>query len=224
MHPTEFETILKQTLEDGRMSRSETKAIRAIAADTPPGQLPALRSRIFSLARTVVDERHPGQVIDWMEGALKALIPTAAVSHRADVFFSPSEDCRNAIIGLLKGARNTIDLCVFTITDNGISAEIFEAHRRGVQVRLITDNDKAADRGSDVEDLERSGVPVRIDRTEDHMHHKFAIFDEKTVLTGSYNWTRSAFIRNQENVVISDDPRLVRQFQREFDDLWGAFR
>lgn len=223
MHAQEFETILKQTLEDGRVSRSEAKAMRAIATETVPDQLPAFRSRVFALARTAIDEYQPGQVIDWMEAALKALTPTAQVSHRADVYFSPGEDCRNAIIGLLRSARKTIDLCVFTITDNAVSKEIYEASRRGVKIRLITDNDKAGDRGSDIEDLERAGVPVRIDRTEDHMHHKFAVFDGKTMLTGSYNWTRSAFTRNQENVVISDDPRLVRQFQAEFDQLWGAF-
>ncbi|MGK0358873.1 MAG: cardiolipin hydrolase [Bradymonadia bacterium] len=224
MHAQEFETILQQTLENGHMSRSETKAIRAIAAETPADQVPALRSRIFAVARTAADERHPGQVMDWMEGALKALIQPAPVTHRADVYFSPGEDCRNAIIGLLKSARETIDLCVFTITDNGVSKEIYAASRRGVKVRLITDNDKATDRGSDIDDLERAGVPVRVDHTENHMHHKFAIFDAETVLTGSYNWTRSAYTRNQENVIISDDVRFVRQFEAGFNTLWAQFR
>jgi phosphatidylserine/phosphatidylglycerophosphate/cardiolipin synthase-like enzyme len=116
-----------------------------------------------------------------------------------------------------------VDLCVFTITDNAVSREIYEAFRRGVKIRLITDNDKSYDRGSDVEDLDRSGIPIRIDQTDAHMHHKFAIFDGKTLLNGSYNWTRSAFTKNEENVLVTDDARFIKRFQGEFDRLWKRF-
>ena len=40
--------------------------------------------------------------------------------------------------------------------------------------------------------LAELGVAVRIDRSEHHMHHKFALFDDAILATGSYNWTRSA--------------------------------
>lgn len=224
MRVQDFEDILQSTLEDCRISRSEAKALRGVLADVDADRLPLLRSKVFAAARTAAEERHPGQVIDWMEAMLKLLLPPQRVPTTADVHFSPGEDCRNRIIGLLRGARERVDLCVFTITDNAVSREIFEARRRGVKIRLITDNDKSYDRGSDIEDLERAGVPVRVDRTEAHMHHKFGIFDEHTLLTGSYNWTRSAFTQNQENVLVSDDARLVRQFQTEFNRLWGRFR
>lgn len=57
-----------------------------------------------------------------------------------------------------------------------------------------------------------------------HMHHKFAVFDERRMLTGSYNWTRGAARDNQENVVVSDDPRLMKAFGLEFARLWGKLR
>jgi phosphatidylserine/phosphatidylglycerophosphate/cardiolipin synthase-like enzyme len=55
------------------------------------------------------------------------------------------------------------------------------------------------------------------------MHHKFSIFDSKTLLTGSYNWTRSAERANQENIILTDEPRLVSSFQGCFDRLWRQF-
>jgi phosphatidylserine/phosphatidylglycerophosphate/cardiolipin synthase-like enzyme len=55
------------------------------------------------------------------------------------------------------------------------------------------------------------------------MHHKFAVIDGKTLLTGSYNWTRSAADFNEENVVVTDDPRLVSSFAAEFEKLWKKF-
>jgi phosphatidylserine/phosphatidylglycerophosphate/cardiolipin synthase-like enzyme len=112
---------------------------------------------------------------------------------------------------------------VFTITDDELTDAVLDAHRRGVKVRVITDNDKANDLGSDVDRLARAGVPVRMDRTEHHMHHKFAVFDGHTVATGSYNWTRSAATHNRENVAVTNDPKLVRAYAEGFDGLWRAF-
>ncbi len=55
------------------------------------------------------------------------------------------------------------------------------------------------------------------------MHHKFALFDGRTLLNGSYNWTRSAFTQNEENVVVGSDERLVAVFQEQFDKMWAQF-
>jgi phosphatidylserine/phosphatidylglycerophosphate/cardiolipin synthase-like enzyme len=97
-----------------------------------------------------------------------------------------------------------------------------DAHRRGLRVRVVSDDDKALDAGSDLERLRDAGIPVRLDRVPAHMHHKFAVFDRLRLLTGSYNWTRSAAEVNHENVLVSVDPRLVQPFCRAFDDLWAA--
>ena len=45
-----------------------------------------------------------------------------------------------------------------------------------VQVRVISDDDKAMDAGSDIDRLER--IPRASIAPEHHMHHKFAIFDK----------------------------------------------
>ena len=52
------------------------------------------------------------------------------------------------------------------------------------------------------------------------MHHKYAIFDDSRVLTGSYNWTRSAAEFNEENIIVSDDSRLQGLFSQHFKQLW----
>lgn len=46
---------------------------------------------------------------------------------------------------------------------------------RGVRVRLISDNDQRDTKGSDVERLRAAGVPTRVDRDANHMHHKFMV-------------------------------------------------
>ena len=136
------------------------------------------------------------------------------------VFFSPGEDCVNHIIDLINEAYIQLDICVFTISDDRISRAIVEAMKNGVEIRIISDNFKVEDTGSDIEDLSRVGISVKLDTTENHMHHKFMIVDKKIVLTGSYNWTRSAALYNQENILTMDDEEVVSKFSNEFEKLW----
>ena len=132
----------------------------------------------------------------------------------AEAFFSPGDDCLRAITRLLANASRTADICVFTITDDRVSDAILDAHRRAIAVRIITDNAKAEDEGSDVARFEQSGIPTRVDRSPFHMHHKFAILDGTTLLTGSYNWTRGAARDNEENLIVTNEPRLLALFVR----------
>ena len=55
------------------------------------------------------------------------------------------------------------------------------------------------------------------------MHHKFAIFDKGVILTGIYNWTRGAASNNEENLILSNDRRLLTAFRGEFERLWKLF-
>jgi len=124
----------------------------------------------------------------------------------------------------LRQARATLDICVFTITCTEIANEILHAKRRGVVVRVITDDDKQDDQGSKAYSLKSQGIAVRNDGDLSHMHHKFCVVDQSILLNGSFNWTRSAVLNNRENVVISGDPYLVGDFLKEFNKLWNEFR
>ena len=137
------------------------------------------------------------------------------------VYFSPGPDCRMAIEQAMETALDELLICVFTISDDRLSDAIQRAHRNGLTVRVLSDNDKMHDRGNLLERLADSGVNVRIDRSPEHMHHKFMVVDGRTVLTGSYNWTRSAETRNEENLVVLDDPVLAGRFAEEFERIWN---
>ena len=229
MDTRQIDHILEQTLNDLHLSRSERKALTATLDElvTDKLDLGVVRSRSFELARRKITGHTNTQLVDWLEDVVKAIAATrqpSKPSTSAEVFFSPGSACADRLVGLLGGLQHAADLCVFTITDNRISRAILAAHQRGVQIRIVSDNWKATDLGSDIEHLERAGVPVALASSPAHMHHKFALFDSRLVATGSYNWTRSAAEENQENLVVTDHPELLRRFSQEFERLWEAFK
>ena len=225
MNSDEMDRILRHTLADFRLSRGERRVLSSVLRESGADeqQLGFLRSRAFDIAREKIDNPEALGVIEWLKEVVKTLQkqpPREAPD--AEAYFSPGETCARRIINLLTSARDKVDICVFTITDDRISDAILETHRRDVAVRIITDNDKSNDPGSDVDRLERQGVPVRVDRSEYHMHHKFALFDERALLTGSYNWTRSAARYNEENLIVTHERSLTKAFCEVFDKLWES--
>lgn len=135
-------------------------------------------------------------------------------------YFSPGDDCLNAILEALDNTRSSIKICVFTISDNRITKKLIQLHEKNKHMKIITDNEKLHDKGSDIKWLSESGIAVKVDKTRHHMHHKFALIDNKLLLTGSYNWTRSAEAYNHENLLITNNRNVCRQYQKEYDKLW----
>jgi len=221
----EMDEWLARSLDDRRFSRGERQALGGFVATlTSATDREAVRRRASEVARTALTHPDDLPVLAWLEEVNKAIREVGQTEPRpavAEAYFSPGDDCPRAIVRLLGETRKTADICVFTITDDRLADAVLDAHRRGVAVRVITDDAKAEDLGSDVERFERSGVPTRVDRSPFHMHHKFAILDGETLLTGSYNWTRGAARDNEENLIVTTDPRFIAPFVDTFDRLWA---
>lgn len=228
MNQADIETMLKQSLSDGKLSRAEKATLKAILtnhADTS-NERDLLRHRAFEIARQTLLGPDAKKAVDWLEDVTGILLqverPSAGESGQkiSEVLFSPGDACRLRIQELLRKSQTTVDVCVFTLTDDRIAESVMDTAARGVRTRIISDNDKSLDLGSDMHRLHAAGIQVRIDRTPNHMHHKFAVFDGKIVASGSYNWTRSAADDNEENIVVTNDQKIVGAFHAQFDQLW----
>jgi phosphatidylserine/phosphatidylglycerophosphate/cardiolipin synthase-like enzyme len=225
MTPDDIERMLRTTLEDRRLSRSEKRALQAVISEAmlTDDEIAVARRRAFQIAREAIFNERDRVVLDWLEGIVKILAPATDDKDVLDVMFSPGDECSRAILAAFERVERTADVCVFTITDDRLAEAVLAAHARGVTVRVLTDDDKAGDPGSDIERFAAAGIEVRADDSWHHMHHKFAIFDGVRLVTGSYNWTRAAAKHNQENLIVTNDIRLVRAFREAFDGLWEQF-
>jgi cardiolipin hydrolase len=244
MNPEDLDRFLRQSLADHKLSGGEKSALADwLAKNVTTDQARGLARHVaFEVARSAVADPAAAELVGWLEDVMKVLVPMAPQNQQgADAprppgedlaFFAPGERCLQHIIHRFGQCRRTADLCVFTITDDRITRAILDAHRRGVKLRVISDNEKCHDPGSDVHKLRDAGIPVKMDDAppgrsdpgiNGHMHHKFAIFDGARLLNGSYNWTRGAADMNYENVVDTADAKLVAAFAAEFERLWNRF-
>lgn len=219
---------LVSTLDDQRISRSEKKALRALLHDAGLAvhDRDVLVSRLFSEVERRM--QHPGdrELLHALRDLVSLLrAPAEAALHPPTrVWFGPEEPMAETLCTLIAATTHSLDVAVFTITDDRVTERIVDAHRRGVAIRILSDDDKATDRGSDVVRIAGAGVPVRFDRSTAHFHHKFAVFDSRSVLNGSYNWTRGAATRNRENFLLTFEPDVVRAYREAFDRLWGELQ
>jgi phosphatidylserine/phosphatidylglycerophosphate/cardiolipin synthase-like enzyme len=219
-----IEAALKITLTDYRLSRGEKRALAKVIDKFSHDEhrLAQARHHAFKIAREELFGPDALAVVDWLEDVMKVLHPkgvSTAADKTSEAYFSPNDNCVNRIVRLFEKARKSVDVCVLTITDDRIKDAILATQRRNVSIRIISDNDKSEDMGSDIDELDGRGVPVRVDQSEFHMHHKFALFDNRRLLTGSYNWTRSAAKCNEENFIITSDAELVTAYGRAFEQL-----
>ncbi|MEM1007685.1 MAG: phospholipase D-like domain-containing protein [Myxococcota bacterium] len=222
----EIKQFLMQSLEDHKLSKNELAVFKEMLKQSAPNlqQLHLLRHEIFQAAKEKVRHPRDREILLWISDLVKGMFQESNVEHIPDeVLFFPDSRSHRRFLEVLSSAIRSMDICVFTITDNRISRTILDAHEQGVQVRIVTDNDKSMDLGSDIEKLMAAGVPVRMDNTDDHMHHKFAILDQKVLINGSFNWTRSASGNNRENMTFCYYPPSIQSFQAEFDSLWLAY-
>eukprot|EP01016_Furgasonia_blochmanni_P056538 TRINITY_DN965_c0_g1_i1.p1 TRINITY_DN965_c0_g1~~TRINITY_DN965_c0_g1_i1.p1 ORF type:complete len:301 (+),score=119.88 TRINITY_DN965_c0_g1_i1:70-972(+) len=142
-----------------------------------------------------------------------------------DALFFPSPENEKKLIAYLKSAKKTLDVCVFTITNNNLANALVDLHKRGVKVRVITDDQCANAQGSDIAFFAEKGIEVLLDsRADAHMHNKFAIVDNRLLLNGSFNWTTTAVSANQENITIVENKTLIKLYNAEFERLWVLFK
>jgi mitochondrial cardiolipin hydrolase len=138
------------------------------------------------------------------------------------VLFSPDEGIRRHLLHAIRDSSQQIDVAVYQFTSIDLAEALTAAKHRGVRVRVLTDKERAAAGGPAMRFLREKGVEVRLLGVSEQslMHHKFAVFDNRVVATGSYNWTNTAERANYENLVLFDDRDVVARFAREFQRLW----
>jgi len=137
------------------------------------------------------------------------------------VYFTPSGSPTDAIIETLDNSKESVHVQAYSFTSPSIAAALKRAHDRGVAVKVILDKRQKSERYSSATFLTRAGIPVWIDGKHAIAHNKVMIVDSTIVITGSFNFTRSAEERNAENLLVIADGRIANQYLANWQKCKG---
>ena len=126
--------------------------------------------------------------------------------------FTPGMPCGDLVINAIAHTQHQILVQSYSFTNHEIAAALIAAAQRGVEVRVIVDRQHAFERGGVMPELAETGIPVLVDSVAGLAHSKVMIFDQRVVITGSYNFTASAEHRNVENLVTIIDSNVAAQY------------
>ena len=123
-----------------------------------------------------------------------------------ECYFFPNPENEIKVVNMLRSCKKTLDIAIFTFTRDSLCNAVKEAFDRKIKVRIIADDVCSNMWGSDIRKLAAYGIFIKTDNSQKyHMHHKFAILDERVVITGSFNWTAQAIKYNQENILFYEN-------------------
>jgi membrane-bound metal-dependent hydrolase YbcI (DUF457 family) len=137
------------------------------------------------------------------------------------VYFTPGDGAERALLRLIDSAEASIRVALYYFTDRELAQALLRAFARGVEVRVLLDEEQRTAKYSKSRYLAERGVEVRFFEGPGIFHHKFAVFDSRVVATGSYNWTASAQKQNEENLIVIEDDEIARLYEEEWRKLWG---
>lgn len=130
-----------------------------------------------------------------------------------DVCFTPGENCTGKIVHEIDQARNEVLVQAYSFTSQPIAKALFDAHKRGVKVEAVLDKSQRKERYTSATFLNNAGIPVFIDDRHAIAHSKVILLDRRTVITGSFNFTKAAQERNAENLlIIKGNNELVERY------------
>ncbi|WP_442867082.1 phospholipase D-like domain-containing protein [Anabaena sp. CS-542/02] len=155
----------------------------------------------------------------------------------------PWDKSSNGLIGQnLAESTQSIDMALFVFSEQRLSPILETRHLQNVAIRALVDSEFAYRHYSEALDmmgvalsyncryeidnhpwqtpLTTVGVPTLA--PGDLLHHKFAVIDQETVITGSHNWSQAANYGNDEAVLIVNNPTIAAHYNREFTRLYGG--
>jgi phospholipase D len=159
-----------------------------------------------------VSENNIQDLFGKKEPATSSSDPVLIGTSEIELCFTPPSGCGKVIADLISKANESIYVQAYGITSTEIANELISAHGRGVKVRVLLDKSNLQDRYSKMKLLQEAGIDVSIDKVIGIAHNKVIIIDLQKVITGSFNFTKSADSRNTENVIIVNDRETAERY------------
>lgn len=149
-----------------------------------------------------------------------------------EIYFMPQENKQaiKALINTIKDSTKTIDIAIYSFTNKEISKAIRDAAKKGTKVRIIYDEKSNKDPNKStigylakLKNIQVCTLDGKLSQNKKYtglMHLKMSIIDNKKLILGSANWSKSAFETNYENLIIMENNEFISKAKNAFDDMF----
>lgn len=128
-------------------------------------------------------------------------------------FVPDGASCQELLVNAINNTSQSLLIQAYSFTSKPIAEAILNAHKRKVDVRVIVDKSQVGEKYTSATFLKHAGIPVVVDTNPAIAHNKVMIFDQKSVFTGSFNFSKAAQQKNAENgIIIRDDGAIVKSY------------
>jgi len=148
--------------------------------------------------------------------SIREVEPVLIESDLISTCFTPPSGCTSVIASRISKAQESIYVQAYGFTSGEIAKALINAHNRGVKVKVLLDKSNIGAKHSKMRDLREAGIEVDIDGISGIAHNKIIIIDRREVVTGSFNFTTSADIRNTENVIIVNNSEIAKKYMQNW--------
>ncbi len=157
-----------------------------------------------------------------IEAGIKSPPPTTLKAIGSiQVAFSPNNGVTNMVVNAIDSAKKSILVEAYSFTSKDIANSLLAAKNRGVAVNIILDKSQVSQQYSSSRFFANQGFMVKIDNKHAIFHNKVMIIDDKTVITGSFNFTKAAEAKNAENLLIlNNNPELAKLYTQDWLSHW----
>jgi len=169
-----------------------------------------------------------------------------------DVWFSPgvsNNSINQRIADLIKKAKKSIRIMIWQASDQNISRAILKKAKEGLDIKIMAEDYTFWEKNSilpylfsqkkkhELDNLEilndawrtldlKKETPDRQTGTlfNPFLHHHTLIIDNQKVVFGTNNWSRQALQSNDEDIIITNNSKIVSEFQKTFDFQYQKLR
>jgi len=133
------------------------------------------------------------------------------------IFPKQAKDAKERIIDSIKESKNSIYIAMYNFSYKKFAKQLVKASKRGVEITVIFDKSKVKKDDEIYEFLKENNIKVLVPKKK--LHTKIAIFDKKTIVLGSSNWTKESFKENYEIILFSSDRKIINQSIKFLENL-----
>jgi phosphatidylserine/phosphatidylglycerophosphate/cardiolipin synthase-like enzyme len=155
--------------------------------------------------------------------ALIVGLPVSAIAADSGirVCYSPKGGCTDVVVKQLNNAQQSIRIQACSFKSKPIADALLNAKQRGVKIEAILDKSQRIDRRGHGNILAPASIRVLAEAYPAAPLEKVIVIDNKTALTGSFQFARADAQLNRDVLLVVHDQALVDKHARDWQEHEG---